>query len=241
MNISIKSPINVTAHLDFVQRWFNGLVDVAESQPKRGLIIDRQGQRWTFHWAGILSPDDERIDTHIAYYPVAALNGVNRLILNPEWMRMTKQFTGDDSIHSYEDIMRKSSILAVEDGSRKNEEKAPKRMMLPATMLRTLENNARKLLDRMFHVGLIHFYEGYLGMGSTTGGEVKLFYETDEDIEWAQVPFRLLLRPEEHLSYVEQKHQEYLKYKEEEAARIAAAQEEAERKQYEQLRRKFEK
>lgn len=241
MKISIKSPINVTAHLDFVQRWFNGLVDVAASQPKRGLIIDRQGQRWTFHWAGILKPNDERIDPHIAYYPVAALNGVNRFVLNPEWMRMTKQFTGDDSIHSYEDIMRKSSIIAVEHNSKNNEESSLERMMLPATMLRTLENSAGSLLDKMYHVGLIHFYEGYLGIGSTAGGEVKLFYETYEDIEWVQVPFRLLLHPEEHLSYVAQKHQEYLKYKEEEAARIAAAQEEVERKQYEQLRRKFEK
>lgn len=241
MKISIKSPINVTAHLDFVQRWFSGLVDVAASQPKRGLIVDSRGRRWTFHWAGILSPDDERIDPHIAYYPVAAFNGINRFVLNPEWMRMTKQFTSDDSIHSYEDIMRKSSILTVEYGANKNEKGTTEKMMLPATMLRTLENSAGKLLDKMWQVGLIHFYEGYLGMGSTIGGDVKLFYETDEDIEWVQVPFRLLLHPEEHLSYVAQKHQEYLKYKEEEAARIAAAQEEAERRQYEQLRKKFEK
>lgn len=239
MTVSPKSPINVTAHLDFVQRWFSGLVNVTASQPKEGLIVDSKGTWWTFRWASIRDANDPRIDPHIAYYPTVYMGDVLRYILSTEWMRMTKQFVSEN-ITSYEDILLRSSIMILNEKTVQKKPQAEK-MMLPATMLHTLEGSAQRLLDRMYHVGLIHFYEGYLGMGSTIGGGVKLFYETDEDIEWVQVPFRLLLHPEEHISYVAQKHHEYLKHKEEEAARIAAAQEEAERRQYEQLRKKFEK
>lgn len=239
MTVSPKSSINVTAHLDFVQRWFSGLVNVTASQPREGLIMDSEGTRWIFRWASIRDADDSCIDPHIAYYPTVYKWDNPRYILSTEWMRMTKQFV-NENITSYVDILLRSSIMVLNEETMQKEPQAEK-MMLPATMLRTLENSAQKLLDRMYHVGLIHFYEGYLGMGSTIGGDVKLFYETDEDIEWVQVPFRLLLHPEEHISYVAQKHQEYLKYKKEEVARIAAAQEETERRQYEQLRKKFEK
>lgn len=239
MTVSPKSSINVTAHLDFVQRWFSGLVNVTASHPREGLIVDSEGTRWIFRWASIRDADDSCIDPHIAYYPTVYKWDNPRYILSTEWMRMTKQFV-NENITSYVDILLRSSIMVLNEETMQKESQAEK-MMLPATMLRTLENSAQKLLDRMYHVDLIHFYEGYLGMGSTIGGDVKLFYETDEDIEWVQVPFRLLLHPEEHISYVAQKHQEYLKYKKEEVARIAAAQEEAERRQYEQLRKKFEK
>lgn len=230
--------IDVTAHLDFLQRWFSGFVNVNASQPKQGMIALPDGRHCIFRWATLQEVDDPEIDVRL-FYPVALLMDGNTIVqqwlLNSDWMRSTKNFLDRGDIASYVDILNHT-------GRSMTREDVKDTSLLPLTTFSLMERNAKILLVALRERGMVRDYERYQGMGRVdSAGSINLLYEAqDGSIDFERVPARLLLHPEEHTSYIDARYAEYVRRKEAEAERVRKAQEEADRKKYEELRKKFE-
>jgi len=113
--------INLFSHIDFMNRWFNGVLDVSKIKDKRGnVLVDAQGERFVFRYARFYNFNSVEAGKMM---PVCYKESTGDFwILHPVWITKTAPLRLDDTFHpkKYEDVLERTMLYKADGSTMKN-------------------------------------------------------------------------------------------------------------------------
>lgn len=113
--------INLFSHIDFMNRWFNGILDLNKIKDKRGnVLVDAQGEQFTFRYARFYNFKSVEAGKLM---PVCYKESTGDFwILHPVWITKTAPLRLDGTFHPkrYEDVLERTMLYKADGATMRN-------------------------------------------------------------------------------------------------------------------------